>query len=212
MHALRPLYLLLAVMSVAALPHSEAGADIVHTVHFKTEAKIIVWGETQRHQIATNTDSIAPRTRQTAFKRHQTAHAIHLPLVQTGHLLPIRANAIPLDPQASSEARFHVASNTGFAIKAELSHPPKGLSSLQNTPFTFAMDSIGSHASAPAQGETGQATHLADLIHPVIVYQAPQATAARPGPISAQSLAFHARWGQPVEVGPIDITFTVFRP
>lgn len=212
MHALRPLYLLLAVTSVAALPLLEARADIVHTVHFKTEARIIVWGETQRHQTATNADTIAPKMQQTAYKRHQTAHALRLPLVQTGHLLPIRIDASPLEVQTSSEARFHVASNTGFAIKAELSSPLQSLQSLQDTPFTFALSDRGSKAVAPAAGETGYATHLGDLITPTIIYRSPMATAARAGSIRDQSLAFHAQWGQSDRSGPIDITFTVFQP
>lgn len=208
MHALRPLYLLCAALLVAALPQPGAEADIVQRVHFKADAKIIVWGESEQHQIAANYTQTAP-------KLHQTAHRLHAPIVQTGLLIPAHIQSLsstPLETHPTSQANFNVASNTGFIIKAELKRHTANRPQLQNVPFSFELQNIGAKATAPASGETGNATNLADLAKPTIIYQSPMATAAQPGSIADQSLAFHAQWGRPVSDDPIDITFTVFRP
>ncbi|MGH1422786.1 MAG: hypothetical protein ACRBEQ_13310 [Hyphomonas sp.] len=204
MHAFRPLYLLLAALSFLAAPQPGAEAEIAHRVHFKADAKIIVWGESKQHEIATQSLRTAP-------KLHQTAHRLHTPLVQTGHLIPAHS-ILPLERHATRQAQFNVASNTGFAIKAELAHHTLSPSQLQKASFHFELNEVGAKASAPLTGETGFATSLADLIAPVIVYQSPVPTAAKPGSIAEQSLAFDARWDTPIKGGFVDIIFTVFKP
>lgn len=204
MKPIRAIHLFFAALLVAALPLLQAQADVVQRIHFKSDAKIIVWGGDMRHDGTLIADHFSTLQKTTARLQHQ-------PLVQTGLLEPVVALA-PLDTSTSSEAHFNVASNTGFSIKAELTEHMADTSTLAHTPFHFALSALGPKASAPADGHTQNALTLADLTRPVVLFQSQIATAARPGTIAEQSLTFQSRWGHPAHTGPVDITFTVFMP
>jgi hypothetical protein len=198
--------LILGFAGLTALAAPSAHADIVHSVRFRAEAQIIVWGEEISHDAA----PIAARMQ---LASHNAAPDFTAPIVQTGYLVPVRPDLKSLHQTGQSRASFYVASNVAYGIRAEITRHASDQTALQHIPFLFRVSGAGAKAYAPKPGAVIQAAQtLADLAHPKIVFQSAQRTAQKPGTIAEQSVHFTANWGQAAHAEPTEITFTVFVP
>lgn len=198
-HKAKQLFFAFLVMCVPV-----AHADITHRVAFKASPQIIVWGG--------DVSDVAPTPRLQSANFDASVPSAPLPFVPAGLLVPATDTLEAFETRGARQASFNVASNTAFAIKAELAKPAPYQAHLEALSFDFELTHIGKAASAPTDGMTHAVETLADLTQPKIVYQSPSRTAARSGSLADQSLAFEATWDQPTMGGPIDITFTAFVP
>jgi hypothetical protein len=210
----------LASAAMFILACAPAHANIVDTPHFKIDGVVIVWGASGR---ATARIGKKMRVRPTIAATSAALGPIpQIPV--TGHLVPLKDD--DLVALSDTYMNFHVASNTGFSIDAELIGDA-GLSAdaLRATRFglranlgrgeAFGANAQYPHTEGPTGGTAQDARSLADLVSRTRVFTGNQPTAATSGSIVDQSVRFditldtdRASRG---EIAP-EILFTVFVP
>lgn len=179
------LFLALIWILACLLVSPAARASVSNKPHFKVEGQVIVWG-TQ----GSSSGQIGREVKTMPFPHAQPLSVVP---ALTGTLEPLsQPDLFALDHRQRS---FYVASNTAFAIDAELTgHSGMTIDELASTQVDLSV-SLGQsaqypHAAGPRGGIHPDIRTLADLAVRTRVFTGNQRTAARAGTIAQQSVQF----------------------
>lgn len=195
-----------------------ATASIEHQVSFSVEGMVVVWGEThdvEEISVAANFNTSEALVRNASYDA---------PVALTGHLLlPVSSTSelglVGAPDTASSEHSFHVASNTAFNIRSDVSAVSEYMLDDVAVKITVGKDGqLGRAAQLPhVEGGSGGINSnirtLRDMRADPMIYTGTRRTAAVSGSIVDQSVRFAVSYDAATEdFSSRDVTYTIYIP